>query len=177
MGRSIRKKRFFFIFISSKRESIRANRPTKFPCIRDGKKHINFFTRGDAEAVCVCSRTLRQSLSKWSVQARRKLGQCRTLSCAKQPARERQSMRVMKHVSNIHKLFQPKLFAPHPKRPILDSQQKCLCASFPGKGCKKGTHINFFGRGSEKSTFLAIFWGFFDFLRSACSLRITKKNV
>ena len=37
-----------------------------------------------------------------------------------------------------------KLFAPHPKHPILGPRKK-LCASFPGKDRKKGTHINFFG--------------------------------
>ena len=38
-----------------------------------------------------------------------------------------------------HELFQHKLFGPPPKTP-----RKSLCASFPGKGRKKGPTINFF---------------------------------
>ena len=40
-----------------------------------------------------------------------------------------------------HKMFQHKLFGPHPNRPISGPQKKSVCASFP---CEKGTHINFF---------------------------------
>ena len=43
-----------------------------------------------------------------------------------------------------HKLFQHKLFGPT-QNTRFGPPEKSLCASFPGKGRKKGTHINFFG--------------------------------
>ena len=44
-----------------------------------------------------------------------------------------------------HRLFQHKLFGPHPKKPILGSQKKVHVPHFLGKERKKGTHLNFFG--------------------------------
>ena len=46
---------------------------------------------------------------------------------------------------NAHKPIQHKLFAPYPKTPHFGPPEKSLCASFPGKEHKKGTHINSFG--------------------------------
>ena len=51
-----------------------------------------------------------------------------------------------KGTEKAHKLFQPKLFGPNPKSPILGPQKKVDVASFHGKERKKGTHINFSGR-------------------------------
>ena len=45
-----------------------------------------------------------------------------------------------------HKLFQHKLFAPHPKPShFWAPREKFICLTFLGKNAKKGTHINFFG--------------------------------
>ena len=41
--------------------------------------------------------------------------------------------------------------------------------------CANSVHCK--SRGSEKSAFLAIFWGFFYFLRIACSLGIPQENL
>ena len=47
-----------------------------------------------------------------------------------------------KHIN----FFDINFLAPNPKSPILGprKQKESLCASIPGKGRKKGTHINFF---------------------------------
>ena len=46
-----------------------------------------------------------------------------------------------------NQLFQPKIFDPPLKPPILGPQKKSLCVSFPGKERQKGIHINFLGGG------------------------------
>ena len=57
-----------------------------------------------------------------------------------------------------HTFFQHKLFAPQPKRPMLDPQ-KNLCASFRGKDAKRNPHKLFRGefwgqKGGPKRAFL-----------------------
>ena len=49
-----------------------------------------------------------------------------------------------KGTEKAHNFSQDKLFGAYPNTPNFGRPEKSLCASFPGKGHKKGTHINFF---------------------------------
>ena len=58
-----------------------------------------------------------------------------------------------------HKLFQHTILSPTRNAPLW-APRRSVCASFPGKERKKGTHINFFGEnfGVKKEALNGPFW-------------------